>query len=132
MLILYSPIIILYKFITDIVLGCEIPISTKIGNGFIIHHGRAIVFNKNVVIGNNVTVKHNTTLGNKEDTDGKDLGSPIIGNNVLIGPHSIIIGPIVVGENVIIGAGSVVIKNIAPDSVVAGNPAKLIRKLDKK
>ena len=129
-LILCAPIIIMHKLLTDIVLGCEIPASTKIGHGFIIHHGRAIVLNKNVVIGNNVTLKHNTTIGNRESLLGEDLGSPVIEDNVLIGPHSIIIGPITIGKNSIIGAGSVVIKNVPPNSIVAGNPAKIIRKLD--
>jgi putative colanic acid biosynthesis acetyltransferase WcaB len=129
-LILCAPIIILYKLLTDIILGCEIPASTIIGEGFIIHHGRAIVLNKHVVIGKNVTVKHNTTIGNKLSLDGKDLGSPIIKDNVLIEPHSIIIGPITIGKNSIIGAGSVVVKSIEPFSIVAGNPAKLIRKID--
>lgn len=126
-LILCAPIIIIHKLLTDIILGCEIPASTKIGRGLIIHHGRATVLNKNVVIGNNVTLKHNTTIGNKEALDGTDLGSPIIEDNVLIGPHSIIIGPITIGKNSIIGAGSVVVKNVAPFSIVAGNPAKEIK-----
>ncbi|MCK7589530.1 hypothetical protein M0G43_02980 [Subsaxibacter sp. CAU 1640] len=127
-LVLCAPLIILYKVITDLVLGCEIPASTKIGSGLIIHHGRAIVLNKNTVLGNNVTIKHNTTIGNKEDFEGADLGSPVIGDNVIIGPHSIIIGPICIGDNAIIGAGSVVVKNVEPSTIVAGNPAKLIKK----
>jgi putative colanic acid biosynthesis acetyltransferase WcaB len=128
-LILCAPIIIIYKLITDIILGCEIPVSTKIGHGFIIHHGRAIVLNKHSVLGNNITIKHNTTIGNKLSLKGEDLGSPIIEDNVLIEPHSIIIGPITIGKNSIIGAGSVVVKNVEPYSIVAGNPAKLIKKI---
>lgn len=130
-LLLCAPIIISYKLITDILLGCEIPASTKIGRGLIIHHGRATVLNKSVVIGNNVTLKHNTTIGNKEALDGTDLGSPIIEDNVIIGPHSIIIGPITVGKNAIIGAGSVVVKNVEANSIVAGNPAKKISDIKK-
>ena len=130
-LFLCAPIIILYKFITDIILGCEIPASTKIGRGLIIHHGRATVLNKKVVIGNNVTLKHNTTIGNKGNLLGEDMGSPKIEDNVIIEPHSIIIGPITIGRNSIIGAGSVVVKNVEPYSIVAGNPAKLIRVINK-
>ena len=39
---LYAPIIILYKFITDLLLGCEIPATTKIGRGLIIHQWQGI------------------------------------------------------------------------------------------
>lgn len=127
--ILFAPIIILYKFITDILLGCEIPASTRIGKGLVIHHGRGLVLNGSSIIGDNVTLKHNTTIGNKESLSGEDLGSPTIQDNVIVGPNSIIIGPITIGHNSIIGAGSVVIKDVEPYSIVAGNPAKLIRKI---
>lgn len=128
--ILFSPIIIMYKFITDFLLKCEIPASTVIGEGLVIHHATGLVINNGVVIGKNVTLKHNTTIGNKESLNGLDLGCPIIGDNVSIGPHSVIIGPIVIGNNSIIGAGSVVVKDVPPFSIVAGNPAKVIRFLN--
>ena len=130
--ILFSPVIILYKFITDFLLKCEIPASTVIGEGLVIHHVTGLVLNNKVVIGKNVTLKHNTTIGNKESLEGEDLGSPVIGDNVLIGPHTIIIGPITIGNNAIIGAGSVVVKDVLPYTVVAGNPAKVIHVLNKK
>ena len=50
-----------------------------------------------------------------------------IGNNVFIGAGSIILPGITIGDNSIVGAGSVVTKDVAPESVVAGNPARLIR-----
>ncbi len=49
-----------------------------------------------------------------------------IGNNVFVGSGSIILPGITIGDNVIVGAGSVVTKDIAPNMVVAGNPAKPI------
>jgi putative colanic acid biosynthesis acetyltransferase WcaB len=129
--IIFSPFIIWYKFITEFVLNCEIPASVEIGNGLVIHHGQGLVMNNNVKIGENVTLKHHTTLGNKFSQSGEDLGSPIIGNNVSIGPHSILIGPIKVGDNSIIGAGSVVVKDVPCYSIVAGNPAKVIKFIKK-
>ena len=129
-LFLLSPIIILYKFITDFLLKCEIPASTKIGNGLKIHHAMGLVLNGKVELGNNVTLNHNTTIGNKISFEGVDLGSPKIGNNVIVGPNSVIIGPIRIGDNAVIGAGSVVVKDIPNNSVFAGNPSRFIRKLN--
>jgi virginiamycin A acetyltransferase len=51
-----------------------------------------------------------------------------IGNDVWIGHSVIIVGNVTVGDGAILAAGSVVTKNVDPYSIVAGNPAKLIRK----
>lgn len=53
-----------------------------------------------------------------------------IGRNTWIGAGSIILPGITIGENAIVGAGSVVTHDVAPNTVVAGNPAKVIRMLD--
>lgn len=47
-------------------------------------------------------------------------------DNVFIGGHSIIVGDVRIGPNAIIGAGSVVTKDVPPNSIVAGNPARVI------
>lgn len=60
-----------------------------------------------------------------------EAGKTVIGNNVFIGMNSIILMGAKIGDNVIIGAGSVVSGNIPSNCVVAGNPAKVIRTLDK-
>lgn len=54
----------------------------------------------------------------------------IIGDNCFIGLNAIILPGVVIGSNVIVAAGSVVTKNIDDFSVVAGNPAKVV-KIDK-
>ncbi len=53
-----------------------------------------------------------------------------IGNNVLIGANSVILEGVQIGDNAIIGAGSVVTKDVLPNTVVVGNPAKYIRDVD--
>ena len=51
----------------------------------------------------------------------------MIGDNVVIYPHSIIIGDIKIGNNVKIGAGSIVTKDVPDNCIVAGNPAQIIK-----
>ena len=55
-------------------------------------------------------------------------GIPVIGKNVWIGPDTIIHGDITVGDGATILGGSVLTKNVPPRCVVAGNPARIIRK----
>ena len=64
-------------------------------------------------------IYHGVTLGGT----GKDKNKrhPTIGNNVLIGAGSTVIGPIYIGDNAKIGAGSVVFKNVKKGSTVVGN-----------
>jgi len=57
-------------------------------------------------------------------------GKVTIRDNVFIGMNSIILRGVTIGENSIIGAGSLVNKSVAPGSVVAGNPARLICTID--
>lgn len=124
--ILGFPIRIVYKILFQWIFGIDIDDSTKIGFGLNVFHGQSLIINKNVVIGNNVIVRHNTTIGVARE-NGK---CPIIGNNVNIGSNSVIIGDIRIGNNSIIAAGSVVVKDVPECSIVAGNPAKIIKKIN--
>ena len=54
----------------------------------------------------------------------------IIRDNVLVGANGVILEGITVGKNSVIAAGAVVTKNVKPDSVMAGVPAKFIKKRD--
>ena len=125
--ILGYPVRIIYRLLIEWILGVEIPDTTLIGSGLVIHHGVGLVINPRTVIGKNVTLRHNTTIGHKEDLFGNSLGAPNIGDNVNIGANVVLIGNIEIGNNVIIGAGSVVVKDIPINSVVVGNPAMVIK-----
>lgn len=58
------------------------------------------------------------------------IGRVNIGNNVFIGAGSVVLPGVTIGSNVIIGANSTVAHNVPDDTVVAGNPARVICSLD--
>ena len=62
-----------------------------------------------------------------DSTYFREMGQSKIGNDVWIGANAILKDDITIGDGAIIGAGAIVTKDVEPYSIVAGNPAKLIR-----
>lgn len=137
----------LSKFIN--LYGCEIGDETKIG-AFVEIQKNAVVGKRckisshtficeGVTIEDNVFIGHGVTFINDSypratTEDGalqteKDwrVETTLIRKGASIGSGATILSNVVVGENAIVGAGSVVTKNVAPGTVVAGNPARLLK-----
>lgn len=110
--------------------ACYCWISTKatIGEGFLIAHVGSIVIASDTVIGKFCDIRQNTTLGGNYSKKINGRTKPIIGDNVSIGTGAVIVGPVEVGSNSIIGANSVVTRNVLPNTIVSGVPAKVIKK----
>lgn len=130
-------------------------LSTNRRGGFYATHNSSIVIGNNVgmsspvfwshlsiTVGNNVKIGANSTL---IDTDAHSLnyqlrrvprtdwGEPkpiVIEDDVMLGMNCIILKGVTIGARSIVAAGSVVTKSFPADSLIGGNPARLIRKLD--
>lgn len=109
-----------YKF------GFQIPSSTKIGKGLYFSHFGTVVINENVTMGENCNLNHNVTIGRQNR--GSKKGSPTIGNFVWFGTGCVVVGKINIGNNVLIAPNSYVNFDVPSNSVVIGNPAKIIEK----
>lgn len=109
----------------------------KVGNGFNRQQGCFIdpTHCFLVSIGNNVTFSIRVTVMAHDASTKKILGYTKIGrieigDNVFVGANSTILPNVIVGDNVVIGANSVVTKDVPANTVVAGNPAKVLCSLD--
>jgi len=63
---------------------------------------------------------------------GIETKQVVIGKNVWIGANSVILPGVKIGDNAVIGAGSTITEDVPPYSVVAGNPARIIKQYDSK
>lgn len=118
----------------------EIGVGSGIGWNFCVRGSGKVVIGKYCAIGENVriiTSNHETTcLALNYNLQSKLTGrrmageklDVVIGNDVWIGDGAIILPGTSIGNGAIVGAGAVVTKSVAPFTVVAGNPAKVIRK----
>lgn len=104
--------------------GIGIQYSTEIGPGFYIGHIGGIVVHNNCIIGKNCNISQGVTLG--QTNRGERKGTPMIGDNVYIGPGAVVIGKIKIGNNVAIGSNCVVTKDVPDNAVVVGVPGKVI------
>lgn len=140
----------LAKFIN--LYGCEVGDETKIGAFVEIQKnasvGKRCKISSHTFICEGVTIEDNVFIGHgvmfindsypRATTAGGNLQTEadwkiertVIRKGASIGSGCTILSNVTVGENSIVGAGSVVTKNIPPNCIVAGNPAKLLRHIE--
>lgn len=116
-----------FLHLTKVITHIQIPVCTKIGRGFRIVHFGHIVINPNAVIGENFNISQGCLIGNAQ---GKKAGVPTIGNNVCMNANSVIVGNAHIGNDVLIAPGAFVNFDVPDNSVVIGNPGKIITKDD--
>ena len=121
----------------------DVLVLTSIGNNSgcsstVFSSRSRIQIGDNVNIGGNVRIydhdfhalSHLDRRGGPADRRNTKTAPVVIGNDVFIGVNAIILKGVHIGDRSVIGAGTVVtLKEIPPDSLVAGNPARILRSL---
>lgn len=123
---LRKPCSFLYKFlykVIQILTGIEFPCEVEIGKNFRIDHHSGIVVSGYARFGDDCIIRNGVTVGLSHTAHPV---APVIGNHVDIGAGAKVLGDITVGDNVVIGANAVVIRDVPPDCVAVGIPARII------
>ncbi len=109
--------------------GVDIHPAAEIGSGVFFDHATGLVIGETAKVGDNCTILHGVTLGGT----GKDGGDrhPKVGNDVLIGAGTKVLGNIKIGDGAKIGAGSIVLKPIPSGATAVGTPARIIGRAKK-
>jgi len=123
--ILGLPILAAYVLVVHWILGIELDYKTAVGSGLSLRHGVGLVVHRNVVIGAGFTLRQGVTIGERRG-DGK---CPVIADRVEVGANAVLLGPVRIGESSMIGAGAIVLHDVEAFTVVAGNPAVVIKRL---
>jgi serine O-acetyltransferase len=123
----YTPLGILFRLLVDRYYwkyGFQIPMRAEIGEGLYIGHIGNIVVNGDCRIGSNCNLAPGVTLG--ATNRGSKKGCPTLGDRVWVGANAAVVGGITIGNNVLIAPGAYVNFDVPDDSIVIGNPGKVI------
>lgn len=124
--ILRAPFSILYKMLyrwTEFTCGISLPYTVKVGRRVRLwHHSGMILHAKS--IGDDVHIRHNTTFGVAKKEKLFEL--PTIEDRCDIGVGAVIIGNVTVGHDSVVGANAVVVRDVPPNSLAVGVPARCI------
>jgi maltose O-acetyltransferase len=113
--------------------GLTTGLNCQINRGCYFDFTASIIFGDNVVIGHGVTfITAGHQIGDATRRAGAVMGCSItIEDGVWIGAHATILPGVLINRGAIVAAGAVVTKNVPPNCVVGGVPAKTIKLLDR-
>jgi len=115
-----------------------------IGDATFIGHGCGFAIAQSVCIGSHCLLAGSVQISDNDghplDADKRRRGEPVdladvkpvvIGNDVWIGRGAMILKGVTIGEGSVVGASAVVTRDVPPHSVVAGNPARVVKELNR-
>ncbi len=108
--------------------GIEIHPGARIGRRFFIDHGMGVVIGETAEIGDDCLIYKGVVLGGT--TLEKKKRHPTLGNRVIVGSNSTILGAITIGDGARIGSGSVVVKSVPPGATVVGVPGRVVESMN--
>lgn len=106
---------------------CIANLEKHLANKTFFPHPVGICICPDAVIGKNVHIFQNVTIGMGKYNEQRKTAAPILEDKVVVWANSVICGGVRIGKNSVIGANSLVVKDVPPNSVYAGCPAKFIR-----
>ncbi|WP_318526646.1 DapH/DapD/GlmU-related protein [Vibrio natriegens] len=110
--------------------------NITIGKNVFINSGCCFQDHGGITLGDGALIGHNVVLATlNHDLDPRKRGTTIpapivIGNNVWIGANATILQDVTIGDGAVVAAGAVVSKDVAPNTVVGGVPAKFIKNIE--
>src|SRR4030043_1444950 len=107
--------------------GIEIHPGATIGRRLFIDHGMGVVIGETTEIGDDCLIYKGVVFGGT--TLEKKKRHPTLGNRVIVGSNSTILGAITIGDGAKIGSGSVVVKAVPPGATVVGVPGRIVESL---
>lgn len=114
--------------------GCKVLVHKgailELGSGYANADVRISCY-KRISIGQDVIIANNVTIQDSDSHQISGTGTPtspiLIGDHVWICANAMILKGVKIGPGAVVAAGSIVTKDVAPETLVAGSPAKLIR-----
>jgi serine O-acetyltransferase len=107
--------------------GIEIHPGARIGRRLFIDHGMGVVIGETSEIGDDCLIYKGVVLGGT--TLERKKRHPTLGNRVIIGSNSTVLGAIAIGDGARIGSGSVVVKSVPAGATVVGVPGRIVESL---
>jgi serine O-acetyltransferase len=110
-----------------VLVGIDSVPGATIGSGLLIAHPNGVTIGNSLTIGNNVTFAGGVTCAARyPDAEVTHQAFATIGDDVVLGAHTVLVGPVKIGDGAMVGSNAVVLSDVPERAVMFGNPAKRV------